>query len=349
VKFVPEGKEEGKENIKLLFRVKEAKPKWFGFGGGIRSSEWLLLKGEWGHNNITGNGQRFSAQVSFSPNLRFNGAHLEDVNLRYIEPYFISTPLRMILHSFVNRERLWDPDSNHLNPQYTAIGGDLRLGRDFGLNHNVNLYGEYRIKKAYGEEVEKDQDLTASFLLSNSWDTRNNILDPRRGHFIHFTGEVAGIPLGDNSFTRWIGEGSYYYQPIKKVVLASRLRSGAIFQFGGKEVPFDEGFELKGVNVIRGMDEVRQSKENVWKYNTNLNMELRFQVYKRIWAGYFVDIGGLWSEVKNMSWDSALLGAGFGIRYNTVIGPLRVDYGHPIKDPKKNDRGKIYLSIGHQF
>jgi outer membrane protein assembly factor BamA len=265
--------------------VKEAKPKWFGFGGGIRSSEWLLLKGDWGHNNITGNGQRFSAQVSFSPNLRFNGAHLEDVNLRYIEPYFISTPLRMILHSFVNRERLWDPDSNHLNPQYTAIGGDLRLGRDFGLNHNVNLYGEYRIKKAYGEEVEKDQDLTASFLLSNSWDTRNNILDPRRGHFIHFTGEVAGIPLGDNSFTRWIGEGSYYYQPIKKVVLASRLRSGAIFQFGGKEVPFDEGFELKGVNVIRGMDEVRQSKENVWKYNTNLNMELRFQVYKRIWAG----------------------------------------------------------------
>ncbi|MCH7760714.1 BamA/TamA family outer membrane protein [candidate division TA06 bacterium] len=353
VKFVPEGKEEGKDKIKLLFRVKEAKPKWIAFGGGLRSSEWLLLKGEWGHNNIAGNGQRLSAQLTFSPNLRFNGSHLEELNIRYVEPYLISTPYTGMLHFFVNRERNWiphpDPDSSRLDPQYTALGGDLRIGRDFG--QNIKGHVEYRIKKAYGEDVDKDQDLTTSLLTSGSWDTRNNLLDPRRGHFLNLTTEVAGIGLGDNRFTRWIFEGSIYYQPLKKVVLASRLRCGVIFPFGDKEVPFDEGFELKGVNVIRGLDEVRQSKENVWKFNPNINVELRFQVYKRIWAGYFVDMGGLWNEVRDWSWDSARLGAGFGIRYNTVIGPVRVDYGHPLKDPKRStsERGKIYFSIGHLF
>jgi outer membrane translocation and assembly module TamA len=43
---------------------------------------------------------------------------------------------------------------------------------------------------------------------------------------------------------------------------------------------------------------------------------------------------------------------GAGIRYNTIVGPLRLDLGYklnPAERDKNNDRWRIHFSIGQAF
>jgi outer membrane protein insertion porin family len=40
---------------------------------------------------------------------------------------------------------------------------------------------------------------------------------------------------------------------------------------------------------------------------------------------------------------------GLGLRYNTPVGPVRIDYGHKLQKEKGESSGELYFSIGHAF
>jgi outer membrane translocation and assembly module TamA len=48
--------------------------------------------------------------------------------------------------------------------------------------------------------------------------------------------------------------------------------------------------------------------------------------------------------------DDFRYGIGLGIRYNTPIGPIRVDFGYPLKpDIYTDENGTFYFSLGQIF
>ena len=77
----------------------------------------------------------------------------------------------------------------------------------------------------------------------------------------------------------------------------------------------------------------------------------------------FLDSGNVWASVQDVkSSDFELIssidettvndyryGTGMGIRYNTPIGPIRLDWGYPLKPDGENSGGKLYLSLGQIF
>ncbi|MNL17570.1 Outer membrane protein assembly factor BamA [compost metagenome] len=60
----------------------------------------------------------------------------------------------------------------------------------------------------------------------------------------------------------------------------------------------------------------------------------------------FGDTGLFWDQAQqNFGWERARSGYGVGVRLNTPLGPLRLDYG--LK--KWGEAGQIHFSIGQKF
>ena len=58
-----------------------------------------------------------------------------------------------------------------------------------------------------------------------------------------------------------------------------------------------------------------------------LSQEVRFPLSRRIAGIGFVDAGNVFASVRDISLRELWLGAGLGLRFDTLVGLLRVDYG----------------------
>ena len=98
------------------------------------------------------------------------------------------------------------------------------------------------------------------------------------------------------------------------------------------------------------------------------NLELRFSIPVlsriNISGAAFVDGGNVWENFEDVKLsdfkpfksssevtiNDYFYGVGFGIRYNTPIGPIRLDYGIPLKTLEgESNEGLFYLALGQTF
>lgn len=64
----------------------------------------------------------------------------------------------------------------------------------------------------------------------------------------------------------------------------------------------------------------------------------------------FVDAGGVSGE-RAPNWPERIgVGVGLGVRYDTVIGPVRADVGFPVSGKREGDAfWQLYVGIGQAF
>jgi len=64
---------------------------------------------------------------------------------------------------------------------------------------------------------------------------------------------------------------------------------------------------------------------------------------------FFYDRGNVFASRKDVGFDALEDALGFGFRYKTPLGPLRVDLGWNL-DPSAGGRGpRLYVTIGNVF
>ncbi len=351
VRFEEIGKEDTSEIIDLVFIVKEDKARWVGFGGGYRSPDRMSFFLNWGHDNIFNNGQRLRLETSYAFNLK--GEHEENFAVTHSEPYLFSSGFKGELRLFHNREYLEAYD-------LIESGGIARVGRYMG--RDIEAFSQYQFKTASVKiyklddigELSNAEGITNSISLSLTRDTRDYPFDPRTGSLSSVRGDIAGGILGgDNDFYRYVGDVSAFYNPLGDVVFAVRARGGVIESFGLNAIPFSERFPLRGSDAVRGYPE--ENLEAGGFYLTTFNAEMRFPLFRiatrYVGLAYFVDMGNasriplqLDEHMKQMK-----IGAGAGIRAETPIGPVRLDYARNITGASDTDYGRIYFGIGHMF
>ena len=86
-----------------------------------------------------------------------------------------------------------------------------------------------------------------------------------------------------------------------------------------------------------------------------LNQEARFPIYRWFSGVGFVDAGNIFGKEEPFSWRALKVGYGFGLRFNSPVGLLRMDYGiakSPLVSAQRansiND-GRLYFGFGHIF
>ena len=192
-------------------------------------------------------------------------------------------------------------------------------------------------------------------------DRRDNAADAHRGIFNSLDVGVAESDFGGNkNFLRVLGRNSYYKTIFTNYVLASNTQFGVIvpFQTGGiphdEYIPLPERFFGGGDTSMRGFPQDQagpRDPETGFPLGGNAlffhSTELRFPFIGSNMQGVlFHDFGNVFSGLSEFSFrvhqqnltdfDYMVHAAGFGIRYRTPVGPIRVDLAYSINPPRFN-------------
>jgi outer membrane protein assembly complex protein YaeT len=193
-------------------------------------------------------------------------------------------------------------------------------------------------------------------------DRRDDPLDPHKGVYNTLNAGLATSAFGSQTnFVRLLGRNATYYKLGDKLVLARELQVGLQPAFSipaateaGDPIPLAERFFGGGGNTQRGFPENQAGPRDLLTgfplggsalfFN---NTELRFPLYgANINGVLFEDAGNIYSSIGDISFRTKqrdqtdfnymVHAAGFGVRYRTPIGPLRLDLAYSINPPKYN-------------
>jgi len=188
-------------------------------------------------------------------------------------------------------------------------------------------------------------------------DRRDDPVDPHKGYYNTLELGVADRIFGSQlNFGKILARNASYHQIGKRLVLARSTEFGDIYSFANaanpSAFPLAERFFGGGGNSDRGFPEdqagPRDPASGFPLGGTALlfnQTELRFPLIGDDIGGVlYHDMGNVYSSLRNISFrvhqdgnqdfDYMVHAVGFGIRYRTPVGPLRLDLGYSINPPK---------------
>ncbi|MDD3732758.1 MAG: outer membrane protein assembly factor BamA [candidate division Zixibacteria bacterium] len=244
----------------------------------------------------------------------------------------------------------------------SRYGGRLTTGRTLG--NNTNLSFTYRFEEGELRHIEV-ADIPASYdprvrslILSLTYDTRDNLFNPTRGTYLEWTNELAGAFLkGNNTFAR-TGINMKCFWPVRReTVLGTALEIDWMDYFGSsEEIPLSERFYAGGPNSLRGFEyrKVGPLQNNDIPIGGNFKIiwniaELRHTLYRMIGVVGFVEVGNVWSRARYFRLADLRGDTGVGLRVNTPLGIIRLDWGINLDPRPYEPRSRIYFNMGQAF
>jgi outer membrane translocation and assembly module TamA len=162
--------------------------------------------------------------------------------------------------------------------------------------------------------------------------------------------------LSDASFVKLLLEARHYQPLWWEMILATRLQVGGIESYGSTEtIPFNVRFFAGGPGSVRGFGLNRlgplDAEGNPLGGNSLLvgSIELRFPVTGDLGGVVFLDAGNVFPGSFTYRLNDLRYAVGPGIRYNTPIGPIRVDFGVIVNRRPGDNFGRLDFSIGQAF
>ena len=305
--------------------------------------EGLGMRMGWEHRNIQGLGRRLilEARVDetrLEAGVKFNIRHFGREN----------QTLRLSLEG-----GRYEPEAY----KTTRIRASAILGRK--LSDQVTLSVGIAMRIGDVEQLEDTDDVRLLSLPAQFvWNRANSILDPTHGFRIVGRAEPFADFVGaDTAFVKF-DVAAFHYLPIlreEKLVLATRIRLGAIVGESKAKIPADERFYAGGGGSIRGypFQTVGPLDGNDPTGGRSLfegSAELRYRFAEHFGIVAFLDAGSAFQSTFPDFKEDILFGAGLGFRYFSLIGPLRIDVAIPLdRRSGVDDSLQLYISIGQAF
>ncbi|WP_293898616.1 autotransporter assembly complex family protein [Phenylobacterium sp.] len=188
-------------------------------------------------------------------------------------------------------------------------------------------------------------------------DRSNDPLSPTSGWRLSARLEPTVI-VGDTNlpYLRAVAQGTYY-QPLDKTghtVIAGRLRLGRILNGTVDQIPASQRFYAGGGGSVRGFPfqavgpRLADSTPQGGVFLAESSVEVRRDITEKWSAAVFVDAGAVGSGGP-VDFNTLAAGAGFGVRYNLGIVPIRIDFATPVVRRRGEPLLQAYVSIGQSF
>jgi len=359
--------------VVVVLNVQEQNTGSIAAGGGISSASGLFGSLSYQETNFGGNNQTLRTEVQLGTR-----DFLFDVS--FSDPWIGGDPKRTSYTTNGFRRRsislVYDGDEDPIRldngdrPRVLRTGAGIRFSRPLGENPlkpdwlaSLGIqYQRVSIRDADNELTARDEDgqrlafhntgIDDLFMLQFGIvsDRRNNPAQPTTGSVTRFSIEQS-IPVTSVVMSRL--RGSYtFFVPVKFTdftegpqALAFQIEGGATFG----DLPPYEAFILGGLESVRGFAE---GDLGSGRYFLEGTAEYRFPVSRLFGGVLFVDaatnLGSGNAVIGNPSGRRGLPGsgasAGIGVRINTPLGPIRIDYGF------NTDGGsRVHFGIGQKF
>ena len=359
VDIVPQPTEDP-ARMDLFVDIKERNTGTFQIGAGFSSLESFILTAQISKQNFLGRGQTLSAQATIS-GLR------QMFSLSFFEPYFFDSNVTFAFDLFNMKEDFVD---------FTRLrtGGTLSWGYRFTDYFSASL--TYTLEQVEADlrgtniplKISQQRGLTSSLTAQLSFDTRDNQLFPTDGNYTTLRLEYAPEWLGtDNEFVRVVGRTRFYFPLFWDMVFKTNLTLGYVTGTGRSAIPIQERFFVGGIFNIRGYERNSIGEElfiadgpdeNLRPFDIGgtkeliFNAEVEIPIFLEVGIRgvVFFDAGNAWGDQQDFLEDFDLrTSAGFGIRWQSPVGPLRFEWGFPLKPRKGEDPVVFEFTIGNSF
>lgn len=317
----------------------------FGFG----TYELLRVGFEVNQYNVFGRAHHARLRVAQS----FKSSSAEYL---YTMPEFIGEDVDVFFNAFgLRREEV-----SFTREEYGGGAGAKKflksISSDFGVRYNYQILNAVETKLA--EQVGVARAAVGSVTFDLKRDKRDNPLYPTHGYRVYGSVETASEYLASEVNFERIEIGASFHQPIRRTSwLHLGINHGVVFTQGDprNELPFNKRFFPGGENSVRGFQEgeaaPRNARGKVIGAETYLSANVEFeQALTAKWSLVaFSDSIGFAQDFGEYPFDETLFSVGAGIRWRTVIGPIRLEYGHNLNPRKDDPAGTLHFSIGFPF
>lgn len=326
-----------------------------------------LLRGQlsWQNRNISGTGHRFGVSG--------RGSFIEQrLSTDYLIPYVFNSRSSYVVTAF---------GQHRLEPSFELFQAGFNNSLIYQLDRVKTASASYEF--SINEEISRNADAAlpdtvlnynvSSLSLSGyysqglSREPRGWVIQP----FIEFSGT-----FGESSFTfqKALLDVRRYTNVTNSLTIATRVNSGVILYDQNKSLPSNIRLFTGGTNSVRGWNrqELGPSRARFdesgdfdgyvpvgGRTMLTFNLELRQQLtgfINNLGLAAFLDGGQVWDNVNSVEERPIQYGAGGGIRYQSPIGPVRVDVGYKLNPTDEDlniyegqDYGNAWSRIGIHF
>lgn len=344
----------------VVIELKEAPLRSYGFGLGWDTEAGVRASASWSHANLFGRGGALLGEASYSKRRK-------RLQLSYREPgplALFGVPVWFSLYRYEG-----DFDTYRLLER----GVWLELGDRERRPGRLAVRYEYQIvapeappEVLSGLEREKQSLKIASLIPYAVWDSRDDLFAPRRGVLARAEFQSAfRILLAEAAFDKVSGFAAGYL-PLGRGVLAAALRGGVAVPrnpepgvgdnlalpinvrfFAGGQVSH-RAFALDRLGVP---GQTLDSRGNPVGGAAMLltNLEWRRPLTGPLGLSLFVDGGNVWASRRTVRVDEMRWGAGLGVRFDTPVGPIRLEYGFKLDRLPRESRGELFFAFGNPF
>ena len=326
----------------------------FSIGVGYSSLDKTSLTLGINERNFLGTGRRASASISTSDTQT-------DFVFGLTQPYLFGRDLTGSIDVFKTKSSANNTSTNRtgfdLGARFNAAN-DVYHRVTYGISTSKITNTATSATSVTGENGKSLLKSAVSYTIGK--DTRDNRFDPTEGFFTEISETLSGVG-GDVNFLRSNFRGGYYKPYLfKSLVFGVKGRLGHIsglgddvtqserFFLGGRDV---RGFDSNGIGprdtgsggAVGGNNIYSGTVEIVSNLGITKDAGLRWTV--------FSDFGSVWatdfpSGVTKPDEQAMRSSLGFGILWNTVIGPLSFYWAKPLAEQSHDNTKTFQFSIG---
>jgi outer membrane protein insertion porin family len=360
-------RDSNRADIPIEVRVREAPARTLKFGVGYGTEDLLRVAVNFRRRNFLGGARRLEVEVKYSD------IEPGRAQARIFQPHFLEAKTGLIISPFYLRhdEKVFRPREKIYSLR--SFGGELTTQRQFNLA--TNAFISYRLEDARVTPGTAQFDSLktkipqtyrkASWGLGWLYNSSRPFFSPTRGRYYALRLDYSG-PLSEFysfqtefHYVKTTVEGRMYREAVPShVVMAYRLKLGSleVLDDSLNFAPLEERFYSGGSSSVRGW---RRSELGPHLGKTPIggqsllegSVESRLKIYKSFGAALFVDFGNIWATSLTYKLETIRFATGFGLRYDTPIGPIRIDAARKsnVDASIESRRWEFYLSVGQAF
>ncbi|ANM28807.1 hypothetical protein ABI59_03075 [Acidobacteria bacterium Mor1] len=342
-----DGGEPGQQRV--VVDIEEAQPLSLTVGAGFDSEAGLRGNLALSHDNIGGWDRTAGFQASVS-DLQRRG------QVTFGEPRLFGFDLPTVVSLGQS-----DTEENDFTVKRRSVG--VRI--DHRLSPRWNAFGRYAFQRVDLRDVvdplrvqeEKLEDVVLGDVSYGLLlDSRDDPFLPTQGQYATMEVQLFAEPFGsEQEFLKGFFQNTYTHTFGNGHTFATAIRVGFARRLGATtRVPLSERFFAGGDSTLRGFDrdtvgprigDVAAGGEGLLL----LNQEWRVPLWGRLKGVLFYDAGNVFDRAGDIDPFDLRHVLGLGVRLETPIGPLRLEYGSKLDRVGDESRGELFIAIGSAF
>ncbi|WP_375254407.1 autotransporter assembly complex family protein [Yoonia sp.] len=340
------------DTLAINAQVAEADLRRIGVGAEVSTTEGLTLSAFWLHRNFFGGAERFRTEAEVSGISGETGGVDYRIGANLTRPATFGPDTEYFITGEISRE---DEPEFLLDKIGFETGFSRILSDDLTVRAGIGL-----LRAREQTDIETREYTLLTFPLDGTLDRRDDPTNEHEGYFLDLSmtpfisigGDIAGSRLyGDARVFRTVGEA-------QKLTLAARGQVGSVLGASLSEAPADFLFYSGGGGTVRGQPyqslgvDTVEAAATVTSGGTSFigaQLEARYLVREKIALVGFYDFGHVGETATPGEGGDWHAGAGIGLRYDTGIGPIRLDLGTQASGDDAASGLQVYIGIGQAF